>query len=130
MHRLSSAAILRKFRVSSFLVLITILLPPVALGFLVYGVLSNKHEWMVYAAAVVAGWILLTIVNFVISSRLKCPLCMVPPLLNKSCSRHRNAVKMLGSYRLKVAHSIIFRDSFRCPYCGEPTAMQVRKRHH
>jgi DNA-directed RNA polymerase subunit RPC12/RpoP len=66
--------------------------------------------------------------NLLMGGRIRCPLCMVPPLQSRGCARHRTAEKTLGSYRLRVAKSILLAGSFRCPYCGEPTAMQVRQR--
>ena len=34
----------------------------------------------------------------------------------------------LVSDRLKVATSIILRNNFRCPYCNEPTVLEIRQR--
>ena len=52
----------------------------------------------------------------------------MPPLSNRGCARNRNAYRLFGSYKLAVAGSILLRNSFRCPYCGEPTAMVARTR--
>ena len=88
----------------------------------------EERRWFVCAGVSVGIVLFCLAVNFALSSRLRCPLCMVPPMQNRGCSKHRTATRMLGSYRLKVATSIMFKDSFRCPYCGEPTSMQVRQR--
>lgn len=101
---------------------------PSSLGLLAYGFVSGKHGWFGVAGAVVLVGIGCMILNFVMAGRIRCPLCMLPPLLNRRCTKHKGATTLLGSHRLNVAHSILLKDSFRCPYCGEPTAMQVRER--
>lgn len=128
MHRLSTHAALRRFRISSLLVVLMFLSLPVALGFLCYGFASKEHGWFSIAGMVVAAGLVSMTLNFMISGRVRCPLCMVPPLVNRGCSKHNSAEKLLGSHRLRVAQSILFKDCFRCPYCGEFTAMQVRAR--
>ena len=128
MHRLPSNTSLRRFRLASVLVVVMFLTAPAALGFVVYGFASGEHGWFGVAGAVVILGIGCMGLNFIMSGRLRCPLCMVPPLLNRRCSKHKGAAKILGSHCLSVALSILFKDSFRCPYCGEPTAMQVRER--
>jgi hypothetical protein len=101
---------------------------PLALGFLCYGFVSGEHIWMLWAGATVVAGLLCMFSAFIMSNRLRCPLCMVPPLQNRRCAKHNNVPTTLGSHRLRVALSILFIGSFRCPYCGEPTAMEVRQR--
>lgn len=129
MHRLPSDTVLRRFRIAAVLVILMWASVPAALGFLVYGIFHDEHNWLVIAAGVVFLGLFCSILNYMMGGRLKCPLCMVPPLQNRRCSKHRTAQKLFGSHRLKVAQSILFRDNFRCPYCGEPTTMEVRQRH-
>ena len=100
---------------------------PVLAGMLICGVYLG-NIWFAAAAASLLLMLGCTVANFVIGGRLKCPLCMMPPLANRGCARHRDAGRMFGSYRLVVAGSILIKDSFRCPYCGEPTVMEARKR--
>ncbi len=128
MHRLASAEILRKFRIASVVVILTYLSVPTAVVMLGYGLWNHRQDWLVYAGISVVAGVFLAGLNFAMSGRLRCPLCLVPPLLNRRCSKHRTALKLFGSHRLRVAHSILFKDKFRCPYCGEPTAMEVRDR--
>lgn len=101
---------------------------PSSLGLLAYGFVSGEHGCFGVSGAVVLVGIGCMIVNFVMAGRIRCPLCMLPPLLNRRCTKHKGATTLLGSHRLNVALSILFKNSFRCPYCGEPTAMQVRQR--
>ena len=51
---------------------------------------------------------------------------MTPVLAKKDCTKHRHARTFLGSHRLRVALAILFRNSFRCPYCNESTILEVR----
>lgn len=129
MHRLPSHATLRRFRIASLLVVLMFLSVPAALAFVGYCFVSGETRWMAIAGIVVAAGLVCRILNFIISSCLKCPLCMVQPLMDRRCSKHKSAPKLLGSHRLSVAQTILFNDRFRCPYCGESTAMQVRERH-
>lgn len=70
--------------------------------------------------------LLLVMLQWLISARARCPLCLTPVLANKQCAKHRNARKFLGSYRLRVAIGVLFKGSFLCPYCNEPTSVEAR----
>lgn len=128
MHRLPSKSTLRKFRIASIVVLAAGLGPLLFFGFAIYGLVMRELYWVLIAAFCLAGGLLLLLLSFILSARLRCPLCMVPPLVRRGCSKHRDAERLFGSHRFKVATSIIFTNKFRCPYCGERTAMQVRNR--
>ena len=127
MHRLPSAHIVTKFRIASLLVIVAFLSIPVILWKMLCGFYLGR-EWFVWAGVALVICLSCMVTKFLIGSRLRCPLCMMPPLSNRGCARHRNANRLLGSYKLAVAASILFRNRFRCPYCGEPTAMQARNR--
>lgn len=71
---------------------------------------------------------LVTFIQWIIAQRARCPLCLTPVLAVKGCAKHRSARTFIGSYRLRVALAILFKDRFHCPYCHEPTAMEVRNR--
>lgn len=128
MHKLPSSETLRGFRVASLLVLAMVPMIPLAVGFGLCGVLFGEHRWFVFSAVAAGVGLSCMAASFLMAGRLRCPLCIMPPLRNQPCSKHRGAVRLLGSHRLEVARSVIFKGSFRCPYCGEPTAMQVRER--
>lgn len=127
MHRLPSAYIINKFRIASLLVIVTFLSIPVTLWMLLCGFYFGP-EWFLWAGVALSVLLGSMVTKLLISGRLRCPLCMMPPLANRGCARHRNAYRLFGSYKLAVAGSILLKDSFRCPYCGEPTAMQARMR--
>lgn len=128
MHRLPSASYLSRFRVASLLLLAKWLLIPVAIYIFGLAIARNDPSIAIVGGGVALLILILAIVQWTIASRTRCPLCMTPALARKSCAKHRNARRLLGSYRLRVALSILFRGYFRCPYCGEPTAMEVRVR--
>jgi hypothetical protein len=94
-------------------------------------VLEFADDWELWAGL---GLLALTpvaaLIQRVLSDRARCPLCMTPPLVHKTCQRNRHARTFLGSYRLRVALSVLFRKHFTCPYCGEPTKCEVRRRGH
>ncbi len=132
MHRLPSQSIVNRFRVASLLLLAKWLLVPAALATLSWAVLHRDKSMTTISGGIALVIVIVTIIQWLIANRTRCPLCLTPSLAKKNCSKHRNARRLLGSYRLRVALSILFRGHFRCPYCGEPTAMEVRerRRHH
>lgn len=116
-----------RFRLSAVLLWSVTLLIPVALGMLVYGLLIHHENFPLLGIGLVFFAIVLRGIQWILSLRAKCPLCMVPSLSHCGCSKNRNARKLFGSYRLRVATTILFRNYFRCPYCGEPSVMEVRR---
>ncbi len=99
-----------------------------AVWLVIYALVVGNNDYLIYGVIAAASAFLCMVINFILCGRVKCPLCMMPPLQNRRCSKHRTATKLLGSHRLKVAAMILFTGHFRCPYCGEPTTMQVRQR--
>ena len=128
MHRLPSDSIKRKFRIAAFLVLLRWVSIPVAIGYLAYGLSTREHWWLVGAAIAGGMAVIFGAVNLAMGGKIKCPLCMMPPLLGRRCSRHRTAKTAFGSHHLLVALHVLAKGSFRCPYCGEPTAMKAREK--
>lgn len=126
MHRLPSKSVLWRFRFAAWVVIIKMLGLLPAFGILGYGVWKHDVQWIQIGGGVFAAILLLLIFNMLLTSRLRCPLCMVPPLQNRGCSKHRDVKRIFGSHRLEVALSILIREHFTCPYCGEKTAMEAR----
>lgn len=128
MHRLSSHKIVRRFKIVSFLLLLMYPLLPVSIIILFYGVISRGFDLLYLVAIFFAFWIFLKILIYIKSKRLICPLCLGNQYREFGCIKHKKAEKLLGSYRAKVAVSILSKNMFRCSYCGENTVMQVRMR--
>ncbi len=128
MHRLSSHYALRRFRFASLGILLMVLCLPVAAGFFVNGLLLKDVALLRIAGLVLLGSVFLKALTYIISGRLKCPLCMAAPLRKLGCIKHKSAGTFFGSHQMEVAVCVLFKDKFRCPYCGETTGMQVRER--
>ena len=128
MHRLPTKSILWNYRFASCLLVLMIVALIPAVGILGYGVWKRDVPWIVYSGCIFGGIILLFLFNSLLTSRLRCPLCFVSTLQNRGCSKHRNVQRIMGSHRLKVAISILVKNHFLCPYCGEKTAMEARSK--
>jgi hypothetical protein len=128
MHRLRSRSAIHRFRSAALLVVAKCVFWPIAAILLVYAVLVHDNELIIAAMGAVFLTVVVTVLQWVIALRTNCPLCMTPVLANKSCTKHRHARSFLGSHRLRVALSIMFTNTFRCPFCHEPTALEVRER--
>ncbi len=128
MHQLRTQAIVRRFRVSA---LLFVAIPIFFIASLVVIAISVAHVDL-KLAGVGIGLGMLALLSGALcslsSTQTACPLCLTPVLLNRRCSTHGRAKKAFGSYALRVALSILFLNSFRCPYCNEPTVVRARRR--
>jgi len=143
MHKLSSSFVLRRFQIGAFLFIAIHVIVGVGVVLLGRGLahhsmiwhhfLENHQEprildeWELWTGlGLLATSLLLFFVQRLMAGRAKCPLCLTPPLVHKSCQKNREARTFLGSYRLRVALSVLLLRRFTCPYCGEPTRCEVR----
>lgn len=126
MHHLRSKSAIYRFRLAALFWYVGCLLFPIGGGALIYSVIvTNDYlTWIAIALIILAG--LMIFIQWIAAARTNCPLCIVPVLGNRGCVKNRQAQTLLGSYRMRVAAGILFHNSFRCPYCNEPTALQVR----
>jgi hypothetical protein len=125
-HPRSSIAVLR-FRLAAVLLLGNCLVAVAAGGLLVRSAISNDRELMMIGSGLVILILILVVVQWLAASSAWCPLCRTPVLAKKRCMKHRLARTLLGSHRLRVAMAILFKNRFRCPYCNEPTGMDLRE---
>ncbi|MBN8456721.1 MAG: hypothetical protein J0M04_02680 [Verrucomicrobia bacterium] len=77
-----------------------------------------------FALVLAVGLGVLGLIQLHFASQVRCPLCLVPPLATRNCSRNRRAGRLFGSYRLRVSCAVIGTGRFRCPYCGEVTRVE------
>lgn len=126
MHRFQSKSTIHRFRFVSLLFCLKAILMPVAALLLVYSVVLAKRHLVILSLILGGTALLLLIIQWATASRTRCPLCMTPVLAKKDCSKHRNARRLFGSYRLRVALSVLSKGRFHCPYCHEPSALQLR----
>ena len=126
MRRLPTQFAVRRFRIASLFLLLKWSLMATAAVLLVYSVVTNKREAAMLAMILMGSAVPVTFLQWITAARARCPLCIGNPLSHRSCSKNGRAHKLFGSYRLTVAVSVIFTGKFRCPYCGEHTAVVSR----
>lgn len=128
MHRFSSQSSIRRLRLAAFLLLASAVLIPVAAGWMARGILQQSQMHVAIGFGLALAAVAFLLLQMLVAQRVRCPLCMTPPLGTKSCQKNRKARPLFGSYRLRVACAVLAKDHFRCPYCGEPTMLEVRDR--
>ena len=128
MHHPRSISDARRLRIASLLLLANRMLIAVAIALLLDSLLSNDSFLTILGVVLMVTGILLLVAQWVAALHAGCPLCRTPVLAPMRCMKHRNAKRLLGSYPLRVALAILFTERFRCPYCNEPTAMEVREK--
>ena len=116
-----------KLQMAALLLCLSRLLVPAALVLAVMAMLSGEQRHLLIALALGGGAAVLAVLRWMFAAGGKCPLCTMPVLLRKGCSKHRHATCIAGSYRMPVAFGILFKGQFRCPYCNEPTMLAVRE---
>lgn len=126
MHRLPSHSVIQRFRLAALLLLAKCLLAPAAVGVMIHSIIDRDMELTWLGIGLIALTVLVVILQWLVSMRTNCPLCMTPVLATKDCVKHRDALTFLGSHRLRVAFGILCINRFRCPFCGEPTILEVR----
>jgi hypothetical protein len=127
MHRLHSNAAIYRLRIAALLVCFKCVMAPVAAGLLCYALIIHDQKLTLMAVGLVLLTAFFAILQWIVAARTSCPLCMTPVLAKKGCTKHRHARTFLGSHRLRVALTILLKNSFRCPYCNEPTLLEVRR---
>jgi hypothetical protein len=128
MHRFSSQTSVRRLRVAAILLVLGVALLPVAIGWMVRGAFRQSPGEVAVGFGLAVTGVMLLLLQILVAQRVRCPLCMTPPLGSKSCQKNRKARPLMGSYRLRVACAVLTKDHFRCPYCGEPTLLEARVR--
>lgn len=126
MHRLRSKSAVFRLRIAALLLCAKCILVPITGGLLLYAIAISNVELISISLGMIGICIVVILLQWMIAQRTNCPLCRTPVLAKKKCAKHRHARKLLGSHRLQTALSILFTNSFHCPYCNEPTALEVR----
>lgn len=127
MHRPRHAQVIVKLQLAALLLCLSRLLIPAALGMAIMAVMSGEAGHSKIALALGGSALVLAILQWIFASGGKCPLCTMPVLSKKGCSKHRNARCVAGSHRMPVAFGVLFKGHFRCPYCNEPTLLELRE---
>lgn len=125
MHHQRSKYALRQLQIGACHVMLHILLGAVAFGSLAYTAFRHDERGVYISLGLVALWVVSCLVFFFKASGTRCSLCMTPLWVGRKCQKHRNAKPAFGvSYRLELAISLLFKDRYRCPYCGESFSTQ------
>lgn len=126
MHHLRDRTSVIRLRIASWLLLVTSFTGGTIAGLLVYAMI-DEAPLAAYVALVLGGFLIVfTLAQVTCASQVRCPICLVTPLAPHLCSKNRRAAKLLGSYRLRVAASVLHEGTFQCPYCGEMTRVETR----
>ena len=128
MHRFPTDSLVFRCHVAAVLFVIRCVVPLVGLPMLLWGMFVDDRGYLMWGLILTLAFPVMAVVHWIVAARVRCPLCFMPPLVNRSCVRNHKAKRLLGSYRLMVAYSVLFVGSFRCPYCGEHTVMKSRRR--
>lgn len=94
----------------------------------VYGIWKNERTLVLTSLGTLGSSVVLLALYRLFAVSARCPLCRGPILSGSGAQRNRHARRFLGSYRLRVARSIILTNTFSCPYCNEPTRCRVKPR--
>lgn len=129
MHRLRSKSAIFRLRAAALLICAKCVLWPLTVGLLAYALLISDRKLIIIAVGMMALSVAVVVLQWLVAQRTNCPLCITPVLAKKDCSKSRHSKSLFGSHRLRTALSILFTNSFRCPYCHEPTVLEVRDRH-
>jgi len=130
MHRLPNRYSVTRFRFAAALLLGKWLLVAGSVALLGYALWVASRDLTDLAVALMGLAVLVMFAEWLVAARARCPLCIGFPLAHNTCATHRDSRRLLGSYRLRVAMAVVFQGWFRCPYCGEPTVVAVRRRRH
>jgi hypothetical protein len=126
MHRPRHRRTIWHFRIAAVLLLIQWFGYLFAVGVVLAGWLRHDFDLVLYGMGLLGAALVITVVARLQAMHCKCPLCMTPVMGKPRCAKHRRAKKCLGSYRLRVALSILLLGRFLCPYCNEFTRLELR----
>jgi len=86
----------------------------------------NDYPQVLLALGILGLMLVTTVVVRLQAMHCKCPLCITLVMGKPRCAKHKRAKRFLGSYRLRVALSILTMGHFLCPYCNEYTRLELR----
>ncbi|MEN9534742.1 MAG: hypothetical protein RLZ22_1368 [Verrucomicrobiota bacterium] len=127
MHKLPNGSSVIRFHLAALLVCAINLLIFSTLAIYGYAFATDSRELATIGLFLTASILLLFLVRLLLAPSCQCPLCRVPVLSQNTCSKSNKARNLLGSYRLRVALQILFKNCFRCPYCNETTELKPRR---
>lgn len=127
MHHSRSNSAARRLRLASLLLLLNRLLILAAIGLLLVSMFAKGQYLTFLGSGFLIVSFVLIIAQRVTALHAGCSLCRTPVLAPIGYMKHRKARRLLGSYQLRVALSILFTERFLCPCCNERTSVDVRE---
>lgn len=128
MHRFPTRRSLTRLKASSFLWVILFLCFLAVIPILVWGLVLRDPLGLRISIGLLVGIPVLALVQAILASNVRCPLCHGHLMSRPRCALHRNARRALGSLRLRVALGVFFLGRLRCQYCGEPSDTRRARR--
>jgi len=128
MHQFRSKSHIVWIRLAAFFFCLLIFIGLGLLALIGIAVFHSSHEKMMHVLYAIGAFVLCWLLYIYASVMCKCPLCRSGPMSSKRCVKHRHANTLLGSYRLRVAATVLTVNRFRCPYCGESTRCRVKEK--
>jgi len=126
MHQYQSISSIRRLRLAAALMCVRCLLSAVFLVVLADSLILCDLELALIGIGLIGLTLLVGCFQWIAASESHCPLCRTAVLMNNKCAKHKRVRRFMGSHRLPVAVSILFRKSFICPFCHERTTLEVR----
>jgi hypothetical protein len=128
MHRFPSKSVILRFRFSAVLFILRCALFVCGFPLLLWSMLMDVREWFFVAVGMLGFFPVVIVLQWMVATKARCPLCFAQPLIHSGCVKSRKARRLFFSYRLQVSLTSLFKGYFRCPYCGEPSEMKARER--
>ncbi len=85
--------------------------------FFILGAYNQDIFFLYISGGCLALLLLLQMIHSMENSKIVCPNCRSQIMLVRSCAKHRDAKKLLGSYSLRLAMQVVFTKTFRCQHC-------------
>jgi hypothetical protein len=126
-HRIRHEHVLNSLRFGSALLLLALCMAGVSLVAVILGFWMQNNVVLLSALGILILSGVIFIIFRILASSARCPLCFCPVLFPKNETCHTNSVTLMGSHRLRVMTDILTKAEFRCPYCNEPTACELKR---
>lgn len=119
MHHLRHRGMVRSLKLSSLFFVLRTISAITFFGLLIfYFVFEIEMRYEVILAPI-SLTALFSIFNLVSATKCRCQLCQASMMLPLRCTKNSKARPFFGSYRLRIALGVLFKDSYRCTACGE-----------
>ncbi len=126
MHYIKSKFRAQAFRRASIVFVLAYLSLFVAGGMVIYTFIDRSGEKLLILGIVLGVTLLLWATTMIVSGTCRCQLCQASTMRSLKCSHHKNAKKLLGSYRFRIAVAVLCKGAYRCSYCGEAFSLRPK----